>query len=222
MKFLHIDNQQQGAKILADKISDFLSQDKKVLWLLSGGTNIVISAEVMKILENNFMEKLPSNLTVTLIDERFGLAGHPDSNWQKLIDAGFNVDYIKSVPVLFGLTLEETTRKFSKNYKELSEWSDVIVGQFGVGVDGHIAGVLPNTKGVTDTEIACDYDGAEFRRVSLTLNTIRKVSIAYTFIFGESKKEMLNTLQSKDLSLAEMPAQILKQIPESFLYSDQI
>jgi hypothetical protein len=50
------------------------------------------------------------------------------------------------------------------------------------------------------------------------LKTIRNINIAYTFAFGESKKEIVEKLKNENISLAEMPAQILKEIPESYLY----
>ena len=56
----------------------------------------------------------------------------------------------------------------------------------------------------------------------MTLKTIRNINIAYTFAFGESKKEIVDKLKNEGIYLEQMPAQILKEIEESYLYSDQI
>ena len=222
MNFLNIKDSVNGGKILADKIGEYLSQDKKVLWLLSGGSNISISVEAFKILKENFPNKLESNLAVTLTDERFGPVGYAHSNWQQLINGGFPMDEMRTVPVLYDLPLQETLKKFKQNYRGFSDWADVIVGQFGIGADGHIAGVLPETIGVSDTEIACAYDGGTHTRISLTLPTLKKITVAYAFVFGDTKKEIVSALKNSDFPLSEMPAQILKVIPEAYLYSDQL
>ena len=118
--------------------------------------------------------------------------------------------------------------KFGKNYRDLTAWADIIIGQFGIGTDGHTAGVLPGTIGVTDHGTACFYarrkllqgrEGKNFDRITLTLKTIRNINITYTFAFGDSKKEIVEKLKNENISLAEMPAQILKEIKESYLYS---
>jgi 6-phosphogluconolactonase/glucosamine-6-phosphate isomerase/deaminase len=221
MEFLHIDNKEEGAKILAKKIGEYLKQDKKVLWLLSGGSNISISVKVLNILKSNDKDGLlKNNLAVTLTDERFGPVGHSDSNWQQLILEGFEMRRMRNVPVLKNLTLEETRKKFAENYQELVTWADVIIGQFGIGSDGHTAGILPNTIGVNSTEITCGYEAGKFQRISLTLNTIKSISIAYVFIFGEEKRRVVQFLKNQNLALADMPAQILKLIREAYLYTD--
>ena len=220
MIFLQVKDHSYCAKILALKIEDYLLQDKKVLWLLSGGSNIAISVEAFNILKASIPEKLKDNLAVTLTDERYGPVGHKDSNWQGLLNLGFIMDEVKSAPVLCGLSEGETTKNFEENYKKLTEWAHVVIGQFGVGSDGHVAGVLPGTYGVSDPEIADYYVTPQFTRISLTLATIKKINMALTFALGESKREIIHLLKTQDIPLAKMPAQILKEIPESYLYSD--
>lgn len=217
MEFLHIKSQSECGKIVADKIGEYLKQNKKVLWLLSGGSNISISVDALNILKVKF-KNLKENLAVTLTDERFGPVRHKDSNWQQLLLAGFDMSSVYSVPILSNLELDETVIKFGKNYRDLTADTDVIIGQFGIGEDGHTAGVLPNTVGVSAKASTCGYDGGKFQRITLSLKAIKDIDIAYTFAFGESKKEVVKSLQTEDLSLTEMPAQILKQIPESYLY----
>jgi 6-phosphogluconolactonase/glucosamine-6-phosphate isomerase/deaminase len=222
MIFLQVKDHSYCAKILALRIEEYLKQDKKVLWLVSGGSNIAISVEAFNLLNISVPEKIRENLAVTLTDERYGPVGHKDSNWQGLLNMGFNMDNVRAVPVLCGLPEEETTRNFADNYKKLTEWADVIIGQFGVGNDGHIAGVLPGTFGVSSVETACNYLTLKFTRISLTLETIKKINSAFTFALGESKKEIIHFLKTQNIPLTKMPAQILKEIPESYLYSDQI
>jgi 6-phosphogluconolactonase/glucosamine-6-phosphate isomerase/deaminase len=231
MQFLKIKDQTEAGEILAGKIGENLKQNKKVLWLLSGGSNIGIAVETLNLLKKYFGESLKDNLAVTLMDERYGQVGHADSNWQQLLLGGFDFTAVKSIPVLQNLEPKETVIKFGKNYRDLTAWADVIIGQFGLGSDGHTAGVLPETIGVTDQGTACFYtrpnllqgrDIKGYDRITLTLKTIINIDIAHTFAFGESKEEIIKSLQTQDISLEEMPAQILKEILESYLYSDVI
>ena len=222
MKFINIKSQEEGAEVVAKKISGYLGHGKKVLWLLSGGSNIILEVEILNKLKKAFGDNLKENLAVTLTDEKYGKVGHADSNWIQLLQNGFDISAVRALPVLCGLEPKETVIKFGKNYRDLEAWADVIIGQFGIGSDGHTAGVLPNTVGVTAPGTACFYEGGKYQRITLTLKTIRNINVAYAFAFGESKKEIVDKLKNENLSLEEMPAQILKEIEESYLYSDQI
>jgi 6-phosphogluconolactonase/glucosamine-6-phosphate isomerase/deaminase len=222
MKFIKIEDQAEAGEILAKKIGEYLGHGKKVLWLLSGGSNITSEVEILNILKRAFGDNLKENLAVTLTDERYGNIGHADSNWIQLLQNGFDISTVRALPVLCGLEPNETVIKFGKNYCDLEAWADVIIGQFGIGSDGHTAGVLPDTIGVTAPGTAYFYDGGKYQRITLTLKTIRNVDIAYIFAFGESKKEVVEKLKNEDLTLDEMPAQILKEIEESYLYSDLV
>lgn len=207
MNLIHIDDPSAGAKILAQKITDYLNKDKKVLWLLSGGSNISISVETLNILEGIFPD-LSQKLAVTLTDERYGHVGHDDSNWQQLINTGFKFNLVQAQPILQNLPLEETIEKFNKNYSDLIKWSDITIAQFGVGTDGHTAGILPKSD--------------RFTRISLSLEDIKGIPIAYTFIFGKNKERIFKILINENISTDEMPSQILKSIGESYICSDLV
>ena len=220
MQFIKLKDQAEAVEILAKKIEGYLKQDKKVLWLLSGGSNILLEVEILNILKSKFSESLKENLAVTLTDERYGNIGHADSNWIQLLQNGFDISVVRALPVLCGLEPNETVIKFGKNYRDLEAWADVIIGQFGIGSDGHTAGVLPNTVGVTAPGTACFYEGGQYQRITLTLKTIRNIDVAYTFAYGDSKKDVVEKLKNESLSLEEMPAQVLKEVGESYLYSN--
>jgi len=220
MQFIKLKDGIEGGKIVAGKIGEYFKQNKKVLWLLSGGSNIALEVETLNTLKREFGENLKECLAVTLVDERYGNIGHQDSNWIQLLQNGFDISLVRALPILCGLEPKETVIKFGKNYRDLTAWADIIIGQFGLGSDGHTAGVLPDTIGVTDQSTACFYKSDKYERITLTLKTIRNIDIAYTFALGESKKEIIESLQVTDLPLEEMPAQVLKQIPESYLFSD--
>ena len=231
MKFIHSKSPKNGIRDMAHTICNALNDDKKVLWLVSGGSNISIAVEAMNMIHDH-INKLAvdadekfiklKNLTVTLTDERFGLVGHKDSNWQQLQDAGFNFDNISIIPVLGGNSLEKTADDFSKNVRNVFDNVDIIVGQFGIGSDGHIAGILPNSIAVNEKDMVSSYVATIYTRITLTPTALQNVSIAYVFVYGETKRETMKNLYTKDMAISIQPAAILKSIKEVYIYSDVI
>jgi 6-phosphogluconolactonase/glucosamine-6-phosphate isomerase/deaminase len=161
------------------------------------------------------------DLTVTLTDERYSSINHPDSNWRHLKEGGFDFDAVTAIPVLIGKSFEETTKMYGVNLRDAWSNNDVVIGQFGIGEDGHIAGVLPRTVGVRSPGTVVSYEAGKFRRLTMTLATIAKLDYAYVFAYGESKKEAVNNLK-EELTLEAQPAQILKKVKKVVVYSDQV
>ncbi|MEI7463029.1 MAG: 6-phosphogluconolactonase [Candidatus Taylorbacteria bacterium] len=211
-----------GTKLMADKIFQYLSNGEKVLWLVCGGSNIPISVEVLNLVKRRLQEK-PSinlkNLTVSLTDERYGSINHPDSNWRQLTDNDFDFDAVTSIPVLYGKSFDETTKLYGMNMRDAWSNNSVHIGQFGIGIDGHIAGVLPRTTGVSSPGTIASYDAGKFRRLTITLATIEKLDVAYVFAYGQSKKPALENLQTDLIDEIE-PAQVLKRVKDVELFTD--
>ena len=193
-----------------------------MIWLLPGGTNLPIAADVMNILRRALPHNLFKNLVMMQVDERYGHVGHNDSNWQKLIETGFDFEGVKTYPVLKGLSPEKTVEEYSKIVKEQFGKALTIIGQFGIGVDGHIAGIMPYSRAVISEDTVFYYNADPILRITLTPPWLLKIQKAFVFAFGETKKEAIRNLRDKKLSLEVEPSQILKKIPEVYFYSDQL
>jgi 6-phosphogluconolactonase/glucosamine-6-phosphate isomerase/deaminase len=87
LKFILTTSWEDGIADLTAHLITELRAGKRVLWLLSGGSNIRAIVEVMDSIDDS----LTPNLSLLLADERFGPVGHHDSNWQQLLDAGFGL-----------------------------------------------------------------------------------------------------------------------------------
>ena len=59
-------------------------------------------------------------------------------------------------------------------------------------------------------------------RITLSFEAIRKIQKAFVFIFGVAKKDVVNELKESVELLSAKPANILEEIPEVYIYSDQI
>lgn len=221
MRYTRAADWKQGVGNLTDRLTQELGEGRRVLWLVCGGSNVATAVDVMK----NLADDLTKDLTITLTDERYGPPGHADSNWQQLADAGFDRKQARTLPVLeAGRSLAETTEHYQELAKRTFQDSDTVIALFGVGADGHIAGILPGSPAANadDEAWAAGYETKGFTRLTLTFTALRHVDVAYAFAFGEAKRAALSKLRSADIPLDEQPAQLLKRLPEAYLYSDQL
>lgn len=232
ISFVKVDGPDIGVKALAEEIGSRLVKGEKVLWLVSGGSNIPISVEVMDSVRATVSTEQASNLTVALTDERFGPVGHKDSNWKQLEDAGFDFSNVEAVLVLprsdlgMNSALNEAVFEYSKNITAAMTNVDFIVAQFGMGADGHIAGILPGSPAAISKEFVSAYEALPFTRITLTFEALRKIDTAYAFVFGESKREAMRKLMDAargegDETLEKLPSLVLNEVPKAVVYSDQ-
>lgn len=219
MQLIKIDNADQAAETLAGALQTALEQYPAVTWLVPGGSNIAITVAAMASLPDELTEKL----IIAQTDERYGPLGHPDSNWRQLVEAGFKLKKAKALPVLTDepLSLEETSARYAGHIGELIKLTYKI-GQFGIGADGHIAGIKPDSPAAVANGLAVGYQAEDFNRVTITFGAIRQLDEAFAFVFGENKRAMLEALANEHHQPLLQPAQILKSLSNSFVYNDQI
>ena len=158
-------------------------------------------------------------LAVTLVDERYGVVGHPDSNWHKLIEAGFSLDNAKLLPVLRGEGFDETVASYGDLIALLLENADYRVALMGMGADGHIAGLLPGVSVRQDEALVVGYKADDYERLSITPTAIGRLDEVVLVTAGASKWPQLARLKT-DIDSADQPAQLLKRVPKVQIYSD--
>lgn len=222
MQFILTAGWDDGTADLTERLVRELASGKKVLWLISGGSNIPATVQIM----NTIPQKLRPKLTILLADERFGPEGHTDSNWQQLIESGLKPDGAKIYQVLKdGKSLELTVSDYNIAYETAVALNDLVIAQLGVGTDGHIAGLLLNSSALTATQSIASFISDEkppLSRLTITFAGFKQIDAAYCFAFGQPKAETLKKLQKRNIAIETQPAQILKQIPEAYLYNDQV
>jgi 6-phosphogluconolactonase/glucosamine-6-phosphate isomerase/deaminase len=228
MNIVHSTDPSQGIEAMATRISDALNAGRKALWLVCGGSNISVAAKAMERIRVRTKADAISSLTVGLTDERYGAVGHKDSNWQQLVDARINLHKVSLMPVLIGKSLEATVSEYNASLamkiKNLHDNGGLVIAMFGIGADGHIAGILPHTEAAEEMDrLATGYKAGPYIRITMTLKAIEHVDTAYAFVFsgGSTTKEaMMQRLVHEDLDLEEQPAQIMKKLAEANLYTD--
>lgn len=218
MQFI-LSDPQSAATALCKHLQTALPSNK-VLWLVSGGSNITASITIMQALPAD----LTANLTVLPVDERFGPPGHANSNWQQLLAAGFAAKKARLLPVLrAGQTFESARDYYEQLAQQAFREAIVCIGQLGLGSDGHIAGILPHSLAVNNTKhLVTAYESTPYKRLTLTFSALKKQSSTYVLAYGADKRRALESLHNQNLPLEQQPAQFLKQLPKVYLYNDQL
>ena len=202
------------ADFIASLVSDKI-KNGKVLLALPGGSSIEVGVKIFEILSTQDLH----NLTVMLTDERYGKVGHPDSNFFQLEEKGFNPGNSRTIPVLTGGDMESETKRFGENLKNELEKADYKIGLFGIGADGHTAGMLPGSGAVTSEDYAIGYNTETFSRITMTAKAIEKLDEAVVYAVGEEKRPVIESLK-ENIDIIKQPAQILKKVPLLTIFTD--
>jgi 6-phosphogluconolactonase/glucosamine-6-phosphate isomerase/deaminase len=207
-----------GKDVLIRLLSDTL-KTSKVLYIVSGGSNIEIEIDILDGIDAEVTE----NLRIILSDERYGPSDHPESNYNQLINNGFNVKDATFVNLLGdNLSSEKTLEQYKDLYKDYKQQVDVVFGQLGIGSDGHIAGVLPASPGVSSKDVAVYYESDPYKRLTLTLETLKDIDKTIVFCFGENKKDALTKLSDGITDKDLLPSAILEELADVIVYNDQV
>jgi 6-phosphogluconolactonase/glucosamine-6-phosphate isomerase/deaminase len=214
--FLNIptDSVSKPAEDIAQSINAYLASGHQVLWLICGGSALEVAVAASK----HIIPESSRNLTVTLTDERFGPVGHQDSNWQQLMQKGFDSYQATLKPVLQdGLSLSEVTSAYSNLLQVEFTKNNKKVALFGIGVDGHIAGILPHSSAVDSSDWAVGYEALPFQRITMGPSVFEKIDQAWLYYENEQKSAAVSRL-NLDLPITDEPAQLIKQIGKVVVY----
>lgn len=189
--------------------------DERTALFLSGGST---PKHLYQILTKERKLKVGA---VAMVDERFGLPFHQNSNEKMIRETGF-LSYLEEKKIPFYSILRFHPKGVASDIAR--DYDEVIQGLFkkfqkrvailGIGADGHVAGIPPRSEKlkVKSEKFAAEIDNfpGEFKkRITLTLNALSKMDSLMVLVFGEEKREALKLLFSKG-SIAEVPARFFK------------
>jgi len=200
------------SSFLAVQIASKLA-DGKVLWLLPGGSAIELAVAVGKRLGPQ------PNLTITLTDERYGPVDHPDSNWYRLMAAGFIVPQAKLLPVLSDVNLAQTVKNYNQLLSGGLAMNDYSLALTGMGPDGHIFGIKPHSPAVSSNQAVVGFAWDDYIRLTPTAKMLGKLDEIMVYAMGHSKHAQFDKLELY-LPVDEQPAQLLKQLNKVTIFND--
>jgi 6-phosphogluconolactonase/glucosamine-6-phosphate isomerase/deaminase len=214
-------------------VSSYLKEnsDKQILLLLSGGS-------ALKILDYIDASTLSSNLTITVLDERYSTDPNIN-NFAQLMDLDFYKKakekgcHFIDTQIQNGENQEQHAERFDqelKNWRNQNPTGKIISTQ-GMGPDGHTSGIMPFPE---KTELfeklfndsqkwVVAYDASRKNpsalRVTTTLSFLREMDVTIFYVTGESKKTVLQEVLQPG-SVAEYPARIIHEMKKVLLFTD--
>lgn len=204
-----------AAEQLADSIRRELLAGHHVLWFLSGGSSLTIATLAAAELRDIDHQRLH----ITLTDERYGPVGHEDENWHQLLLSGFELPGAELYRPLTGDSLEDTVAHFNRWLETALAQADYRIGIFGIGPDGHTAGIKPHSPAILSDHLVEGYQAEDFTRLTITPLVITQCDEIVIQASGDDKEAILRQWLTADLPFGEQPAQALKTVTSAALYT---
>lgn len=202
------------------------NENKPILLMLAGGS-------ALSVVELIDPEIISDKITVTVTDERY-TDDLVENNFSSLQSTSFyghliNVNALCIDTQIFsGETHSEHAERLAKN---LSEWkrdfSDgKIIALFGVGKDGHIAGIIPGVEDF-DTKFSGEFatdllavSNQHVERTTVTFPFMKTIDFPLVYMVGNEKADALKKIVAKEGSLNETPARILNEMKDPIIFTD--
>lgn len=213
---IHTTTPDPAINFVYEQISTQLDQGHHVLWLIPGGSVIPLAVTIMQKLQAHPL----NSLFITLTDERFGPINHPDENYHQLQAAGFDPGPATWYRPNSHQNIEIATTQWGSILQQQLDQADYKIGLFGIGPDGHTAGLLPGTSSLDVTSLTTHFQGHDFPRLTTTAKLIQQLDSAVAYALGDNKWPQIQRLLSEDLSIKDQPAQILKKTKHFTLFTD--
>ncbi len=208
---------------LVDSLSEYLitslKEKNRVLWLLSGGSNIKIEAKIMT--------KIPDNLTnkliISLFDERYGEYNHVDSNFHQIKSANFNFKNSTVIEVIENQP--ESIDSMTQDYRQkidsiLTDENTFSIGQLGLGYDGHIAGILPDSPILDSVQTVDSYESNPYDRISFTPVGLKHLDQIFVVVTDLQKNNIVNQIFIDDKTdEKKIPAKLLHRYNSVNIYN---
>ena len=206
----------EASSCLSNLIINEINKSKKNSFTigLSGGSTPKITYSLLK----NDIQDL-SKIIFWTVDERWVPREDEYSN-QKMLNSFFADSTAKILEVEYsGLSAERDANKYAtKLENNITNFDTVILG---VGEDGHIASLFPDTVAVNDTEnfyVSNEVNILSKWRVTATFKLLKEVDNVYLLVTGNNKKEILNSIMNNGNTSAN---KLINERKKTILITDQ-
>ena len=206
----------EASSCLSNLIINEINKSKKNSFTigLSGGSTPKITYSLLK----NDIRDL-SKIIFWTVDERWVPRDDEYSN-QKMLNSIFADSTAKILEVEYsGLSAERDANKYaSKLENNITNFDTVILG---VGEDGHIASLFPDTVAVNDTEnfyVSNEVNILSKWRVTATFKLLKEVDNVYLLVTGNNKKEILKSIMNNGNTSAN---KLINERKKTILITDQ-
>ena len=206
----------EASSCLSNLIINEINKSKKNSFTigLSGGSTPKITYSLLK----NDIQDL-SKIIFWTVDERWVPRDDEYSN-QKMLNSFFADSAAKILDVEYsGLSAEKDANEYaSKLENNITNFDTVILG---VGEDGHIASLFPDTVAVNDIEnyyVSNEVNILSKWRVTATFKLLKEVDNVYLLVTGNNKKEILKSIMNNGNTSAN---KLINERKKTILITDQ-
>lgn len=222
-------------------ISDILAVNlgRPILMLLAGGS-------ARKVLDYINPEYLSPDITVTVTDERF-TDNLDHNNFDLLQTTHFYNEltqqdaYCINTSLFAGDDIDLHAARFEKNIQDwMREFpKGLIIGLFGIGADGHTAGIIPGVYDAKAFEERFDNkdhivatvidkrEGSQMQnknefpeRITVTLPFMRQIDFPLFYVEGEGKRSALEKSLNAESALSDVPARIMLEMKSPVVFTN--
>ncbi len=232
MKINKFNSLEEASASAGEALNKLLNENKPTptLLLLSAGSAFAI-------LDYINASSLSENLTITMLDERFS-EDPLVNNFLQLQKLDFytqavsqDVNFIGTLP-----RKNESPEDLAHRLNEaISQWLNnnkegKIFATFGMGADGHTAGIFPET---TDKIFAKKFEAEKLfvynnalgkhqftQRITASFTLFKKIDSAVVFICGKTKAQKFNALINKQSPAHLLPALGIFESKQLQIFSD--
>lgn len=212
--------------MIEKKIDKLINTGKPTLFLISGGSSL-------SVLDRIDPDSITSNLTISVVDERFSMDPKINNFCQLEQTKFFDRCIEKNVEIIGtrihkGESLPKAVMDFDKRLHDMDDKE--IVALLGIGGDGHTAGVMPfpeNEKLFSDLfldeEWVVSYDATgknEFPLRFTTTLTFLKEKVDHAVVFAKDKKEALELLNDESKKIHEVPAKVFFEMKDCEIFTE--
>ena len=181
---------------------------------LSGGNTPKITYSLLRNDIKDF-----SRIIFWTVDERWVPQDNESSN-QKLVNSIFSDSGAKILEVDYsGISADEDAKKYSAKITNNINTFDTVI--LGVGEDGHIASLFPESDAINDSDniyVSNEVNVLSKWRVTATFKLLQEVKNVYLLVTGYNKKEVLQTIMNNGDTSAN---KLINERNQTFLVTDQ-
>ena len=184
---------EECSKLLLELISQQINESEKISIGLSGGNTPQLFYEL-------FAKKFHKydNISLWTVDERHIKTSENISN-QNMINSIFNDSKLDVIEYVY----EEDPHVSAENYtnKVIEKIDKFDIAVLGVGDDGHIASLFPDSKALDSNKkgfVENEVNILTKWRITSTYKLLTDVDYLYLFVTGENKKEIIQKIGNED------------------------
>jgi len=198
----------EAANLIFKKTKEGLSKKEVFNIALSGGmTPKPIFKQLAKLI--NYGKLDCSSINFFFTDERWVSPNHLDSNYNTAKINLFNkIPDTNIFPMVKSLDdIDESSNSYNKILSDrfdfnINEYPSFDLMLLGIGLDGHVASLFPNSKSLNSREYCLNVKNSNYphRRLTLSLNVLNSSRFNLFVSSGSEKWNLISNITTKDNS----------------------